>query len=187
MQLKQKLIETTIKSEVIFEGLLLKVNLDTVKLPTGASSTREWIKHPGACAVVPLFDNGDVMLVKQFRYPSKQIFYEIPAGKIDVGEAEDKTALRELREEAGINTGSLNYIGHQYPCIGYSDEIIHYYLAVNLSEVESQTDEDEFVELCRIPFIEALEWVDTGIISDAKTIIGLMKADYWLKNNQFTF
>jgi ADP-ribose pyrophosphatase len=187
MQLKHKLLETTIKSQVVFDGLLLKVNLDSVHLPTGAVSTREWIKHPGACAVIPLFDNGDVMLVKQFRYPSKQVFYEIPAGKIDTGESEDKTAARELQEEAGLLAGNLYYIGHQYPCIGYSDEIIHYYLATNLVEVTSQTDEDEFVEIFRIPFKEALDWVGTGIISDAKTIIGLIKAEYWLKTNSSAF
>jgi ADP-ribose pyrophosphatase len=183
MQLKQKLLETTRESQLVFDGVLLKVHRDTVNLPSGYVSTREWIKHPGACAIIPLFENGDVMLIKQFRYPSKQVFYEVPAGKIDHNEPEERTASRELQEEAGLKAGNIFYIGHQYPCIGYSDEIIHYYLANNLKDVTSQTDDDEFVELCRVPFTEALDWARTGIISDAKTIIGLFKADHWIKNN----
>jgi len=182
MQLKHPLLESTLTSQKVFDGQLLKVYLDSARLPSGLVSTREWIKHPGACAVIPLFENGDVMLIKQFRYAAQQIFYEIPAGKIDPGEPEEVTAQRELKEEAGLHSVSLQYIGHQYPCIGYSDEIIHFYLAENLTEVTSQTDEDEFVELCRIPFSQALDWVHKGIISEAKTIIGLIKAEYWLKN-----
>jgi ADP-ribose pyrophosphatase len=186
MQLKHNLLESTLESQIVFDGQLLKVYLDSARLPSGQVSGREWIKHPGACAIIPLFENGDVMLIKQFRYAAKQIFYEIPAGKIDPGEPEEITAQRELREEAGLHSVDLHYIGHQYPCIGYSDEIIHFYLAENMSQVSSQTDEDEFVELCRIPFTQALEWVQKGIICEAKTIIGLIKADFWIKNRSST-
>lgn len=182
MQLHHKLLEKTLSSEMVFDGALLKVFKDTAQLPNETGSVREWIKHPGACAVVPLFENGDVMLVKQFRYPSSQIFLELPAGKIDEGEPQEITAVRELQEEVGLTCDNLYYLGHQYPCIGYSDEIIHYYVASSLHKVLSNTDHDEFVELYRLPFDEAVEWVHQGIINDGKTVIGLLRTERWLKN-----
>lgn len=181
------LIEKKLTSKEIFNGKLLHVFLDEVQLPDGTKATREWIKHPGACAVVPVFENGDLLMIRQFRYPMRQVFWEVPAGKIDPGEKQDDTALRELREEAGITTRDHAYIGHFYPGIGYSDELIHIYTAWNLSSVPQQVDEDEFVSRERIPFKEAVDMVHSGQISDGKTVICLLRAwNWWQKQGPFT-
>lgn len=161
----------------------MHVFYDEVELPDGNTASREWIKHPGACAVVPVFENGDILMVRQFRYPMRQIFWEVPAGKIDAGEPEDETALRELREEAGVATHDFAYVGHFYPGIGYTDEIIHIYTAWNLESVAQQVDDDEFVTKERIPFKEAIEMVHSGEINDGKTMICLLRAwEWWEKN-----
>ena len=173
------LVEKKLNSEKVFEGKLLHVYYDEARLPNGEVSSREWIKHPGACAVVPVFENGDVMLIRQFRYPMSQVFYEVPAGKIDPGEGQDETARRELAEEAGVRAENMEYVGHFYPGIGYTDEIIHIYLAWNLSMIPQNTDSDEFVEQVRIPFQEAIHRVHTGEINDGKTVICLLRAWYW--------
>lgn len=180
------LVERTLTSEEVFKGKLLHIFYDEVELPDGSVSSREWIKHPGACAVVPIYENGDLMMIRQFRYPMGQIFWEVPAGKIDAGEPEDQTAVRELREEAGVSTSDYTYIGHFYPGIGYSDEIIHIYAAWNLQSVPQQVDEDEFVTRQRIPFKEAVDMVHSGEINDGKTVICLLRAwEWWKKNGPF--
>lgn len=176
------LVERKQSSENIFSGALLHVRRDTVVLPDGNTSTREWIKHPGACAVVPFFDNGDIMLLRQFRYPAGQIFWEVPAGKIDSGEQPDRTAERELLEETGVEAETLHYVGHFYPGIGYSDEVIHIYTATGLRMATSHVDEDEFVEPVRIPFDEAIEMVHSGAINDGKTVVCLLRAAHWFRN-----
>ncbi|MDX1636973.1 MAG: NUDIX hydrolase [Balneolaceae bacterium] len=174
-----KLVETRISSTEVFDGRLLHVFFDEARLPDGSQSTREWIKHPGASAVLPVFPDGDIMLVKQFRYPVSQIFYEVPAGKIDPGETADGTAGRELREEAGLSCRRFHYLGHFYPSIGYTDEIIHLYVAWDIDEYEQAVDEDEFLVKERVPFREAVEMVHTGVISDGKTAITLLRAWKW--------
>lgn len=177
------LVEKKQSSKEVFSGKLLHVFYDEVELPDGNTSSREWIKHPGACAVVPVFENGDILMIRQFRYPMRQIFWEIPAGKIDTCEPEDQTALRELREEAGVATSDFAYVGHFYPGIGYTDEIIHIYTAWNLESVAQQVDDDEFVTRERIPFKEAIEMVHSGEINDGKTVICLLRAwEWWNKN-----
>ncbi|MEX2363929.1 MAG: NUDIX hydrolase [Balneolaceae bacterium] len=173
-------------SKEVFNGKLLHVFCDEVRLPDGSSATREWIKHPGACAVVPVFDNGDLMMLRQFRYPMAQIFWEVPAGKIDQGEPLDKTALRELQEEAGVATKDFAYVGHFYPGIGYSDEVIHIYTAWNLEQVIQNMDADEFVTRERLPFKKAVEMVHAGEINDGKTVVCLLRAwEWWKKNGAF--
>ncbi len=179
-----KLVEQRISSKEIFDGRLLHVFFDETKLPDGSESTREWIKHPGASAVLPVFENGDVMLVKQFRYPVAQLFYEVPAGKIDPGETADSTAVRELKEEAGLTCKKFHYIGNFYPSIGYTDEIIHLYLAWDIEEFEQTVDEDEFLVKCRMPFRQALEMVYTGEISDGKSAITLLRAWRWWQQEE---
>lgn len=178
-----KLVERTISSKEVFNGRLLHVFFDEVRLPDGSTSTREWIKHPGASAVLPVFENGDVMLVRQFRYPMSQIFYEVPAGKIDPDENADSTARRELKEEAGLSCGSYQYIGHFYPGIGYSDEIIHLYTAWDIQSFEQNVDADEFLIKERLPFAQAVNMVHRGEISDGKTMVSLLRAWHWWQNN----
>lgn len=177
-----KLIEQTISSKEVFNGRLLHVFFDEVRLPDGTTLTREWIKHPGASAVLPVFENGDVMLVRQFRYPMAQIFYEAPAGKIDPDEDADSTARRELKEEAGLTCQHFQYIGQFYPGIGYSDEVIHLYTAWDIASFEQQVDEDEFLLKERIPFRQAVEMVHNGEISDGKTMVTLLRAWHWWQN-----
>lgn len=178
-----KLVERTLSSEEVFNGRLLHVFFDEARLPDGTTSTREWIKHPGASAVVPVFENGDVMLVRQFRYPMSQIFYEVPAGKIDPEDNADSTAKRELKEEAGLECQSFEYVGHLYPGIGYSDEIIHLYVAWDITSSQQQVDDDEFLLKERIPFQEAVEMVHSGEISDGKTMVALLRGWHWWQHN----
>lgn len=181
-----KLVEQTISSKEVFNGRLLHVFLDEARLPDGSVSTREWIRHPGASAVLPVFDNGDVMLVKQFRYPLSQIFYEVPAGKIDPGETAGSTAERELKEEAGLTCSRYHYLGHFYPSIGYTDEIIHLYVAWGIEEFEQRVDDDEFLIKVRIPFAEAVKMAQSGEISDGKTAITLFRSwNWWLDESPF--
>ncbi|HCD51036.1 MAG TPA: NUDIX domain-containing protein [Balneolaceae bacterium] len=181
-----ELVEKEIRSKEVFCGKLLHVFYDEARLPDGSVSSREWIKHPGACAIVPVFENNDIMLVRQFRYPMKQIFWEVPAGKIDPGESQDATARRELQEEAGLVCADLHYIGHFYPAIGYADEVIHIYAATGLSTVEQNTDEDEFVEKERIPFGEAMDMIHNGQINDGKTVVCLTRVWNWLNRLPIT-
>lgn len=177
-----KLVERRISSKEVFNGRLLHVFFDEARLPDGTTSTREWIKHPGASAVLPVFENGDVMLVRQFRYPMAQIFWEVPAGKIDPDEDADSTARRELKEEAGLSCQGYHYIGHFYPGIGYSDEIIHLYTAWDIESFEQKVDEDEFLIKERLPFAEAVQMVHSGEISDGKTMVTLLRAWHWWQN-----
>lgn len=185
MNSAKQLVERQISSKEVFKGKLLHVFYDEAELPNGETGTREWIKHPGACAVVPVFENGDVMLIRQFRYPMAQIFWEVPAGKIDPGEDQDSTAFRELEEEAGLRAEKYEYVGHFYPGIGYSDELIHIYLAWGLTSVSQNMDEDEFVIKERIPFQKAVQMVHSGEINDGKTVICLLRAwEVWEKKLQ---
>lgn len=174
-----KLIERRISSKEVFNGRLLHVFFDEALLPDGTTSTREWIKHPGASAVLPVFENGDVMLVRQFRYPMAQVFYEVPAGKIDPDESADSTAKRELREEAGLRCQNFEYLGHLYPGIGYSDEIIHLYIAWDIAAFEQQVEKEEFLIKEKVPFSEAVEMVHRGEISDGKSMVALMRGWHW--------
>lgn len=171
----KRLAEKTRSSEPVFDGVLLKVQRDYAELPDGSTGIREWIRHPGASAVLPLFQNGDILLLKQFRYPVQQVFYEVPAGKIDAGENPDSTAVRELEEEAGLSAGNILYTGHYYPGIGYANEIIHLYLAFNLSEAPVNPDPDEFVEPIRLSLSTAIDMVYSNEISDGKTALCLLK------------
>lgn len=175
MSTNESLFEKTLESKEIYNGALLHAFRDTVQLPEGRESVREWIKHPGASAIVPIFENGDVMLLEQYRYPVREVCLEVPAGKIDAGEEHQQTAERELLEETGLIADNLDYIGPFYPGVGYSDEVIHIYRATGLHESVSDTDEDEFVILKRMPFSEAIEKVASGEIKDGKTIVCLMR------------
>lgn len=174
-----KLVEYPLSSKEILKGQLLHVFFDDVRLPDGTISTREWIKHPGASAVVPVFENGDIMLVRQFRYPMSQIFYEVPAGKIDPKENADSTARRELKEEAGLTCENFHYVGHFYPAIGYSDEIIHLYAAWDITTFEQKVDDDEFLLKERLPFREVIAMVHRGEIADGKSIVTLLRVWHW--------
>lgn len=171
------LTESRLDSEQLVDGRLLKVYRDRVRLPDGKESVREWIDHPGAAAVVPLFDDGSTLLVRQYRYPSRRTFLEVPAGKVDIaGQDPEAVAGRELEEETGWRAKSLTRLGSLYPCIGYSNEIIHLYLGEQLEKGEQNLEEGEFVDLVPVGFDEALERVAAGEIVDMKTVAALYHA-----------
>ncbi len=125
--------EEKISGILVYDGCLLKVHRDEVKLPNGKISIREYIRHPGAVVVLPFLEDGDVILERQFRYPANQVFIECPAGKIDPGESLEETARRELLEETGYTCRELRYLGKTHPGIGYTDEVIYLYEGYGLS------------------------------------------------------
>ena len=168
--------ETKLESRAVFDGALLHVRKDEVLLPNGKTSVREYIEHPGAVALVAYLENGDVLLLNQFRYPLQKVFIELPAGKIDPGETPEETGLRELEEETGYRATNLKFLTTIHPCIGYSDEVIHIYEAFDLVKGEQHTDDNEFLECFSLPFDEALKKVVAGEITDVKTMIALLSA-----------
>ena len=177
---EKNLRETGLTSEQIVDGHLMKAWRDEVRLPNGKTAVREYIRHPGAAIMIPLFANGDTILVKQFRYPVGKVFIELPAGKLDGKEPLEEAAQRELAEEAGFTSDKLTLIAEFYPCIGYSNEKMWLYLAEDLKEADAITDHDEFLELMRVPFIEAVAMVHRGEIDDMKTIAAILLADSFL-------
>ena len=173
----EDLVEVKRSSENIFDGTLLRVRRDMVRLPNGKESVREWIHHPGAAAVLPVLPNGNVILVRQFRYPIGQVTLEVPAGKLDaVGEDPLHCAQRELSEETGYTAERYEKLTTIATTVGFSNEYIHLYLARDLTVGAQHTDADEFVNVVSMPFSDALAMVGSGEIIDAKTMISLMMA-----------
>ncbi len=175
------LTETLKRREHVYGGVLLNVFRDTVVLPDGADGVREWIAHPGAAAVVPLLADGQTLLVRQFRYPPQREFLEVPAGKLDVaGEPPEAVARRELEEETGHTARTLTPLGTTFPCIGYSDETIHLFLAEDVTELAETPPSDDFVEVVRLPFAEAVRRARAGELLDAKSVVALVRAHAFL-------
>lgn len=171
------LTETELSSETVFDGRLLHVRLDQVKLPNGNQTGREYVVHPGAVLVVPVLDDGRLVFERQFRYPLRKSFIEFPAGKIDAGEAPLKTGQRELLEETGYTAQQWQYLAALHPCIGYSNEIIHIYLATGLQAGLRQLDEDEALEVFTLTMDEAMLAMKQGEITDGKTMVALFWAE----------
>lgn len=172
-----ELKETRIDSTLMYEGDFLQVHKDSVRLPDGELSSREYITHPGAVAVLALLDSGKLILERQYRYAPQQEFIEIPAGKIDHGEDILATAQRELLEETGYVATEWVHLTTAWPCIGYADERMEYFLARGLTHQGRQLDDGEFLEVFELSLSEALEGVRLGKINDSKTILGL----FWLE------
>ncbi len=157
--------------------MLLEVHCDRVRLPDGAESTREYINHPGAVAIVALFDDGSVLLERQYRYPQGREFIEIPAGKRDPGEAHLTTAKRELLEETGYTAAEWTRLGVIHTAIAYTNEAIELFVARKLTQGERKLDQGEFLEVFTIPFGEAIAMISDGRITDAKTTTALLLAE----------
>ena len=183
MQSFENLIETQLESREIFDGRIMHVFEDTVRLPNGASASREYMRHVGAVCVVPLLEDGSVLLERQFRYPVNRVMIEIPAGKLDSKQEDPRQAAkRELLEETGAVAGELIELGLFLPACAYSDEAIHMYAAKNLTFREQSLDEDEFLNVFTMPLEDAVNEVLSGNIPDAKTQTALLKV--WLLRQQ---
>ena len=179
---KNNLKEKKVRSEQVLDGILLKVYRDDVELPDGGTSQREWIDHPGAAAVVPLFEDGSTVLLRQFRYAAGEEFLEAPAGKLDHdGETPEAVGRRELEEEAGIRAETLTPIGTTYPAIGYSDEVIHLFVGEDLERTEPSREAGEFMEVVPMGFEEAVQKARDGEIRDAKSVAALTLAEAFVR------
>jgi ADP-ribose pyrophosphatase len=175
--LPRNLKETCLQSTLAYEGNFLKLRRDRVQLPTGAIHEREYLIHPGAVAILAELPTGNLLLERQFRYPPRREFIEIPAGKIDPHEDILETAKRELLEETGYTASEWTHLTQAWPCIGYADERLEYFLARGLVYQGQQPDEGELLEVFELPLKEALDWIRQGKINDSKTIVGL----FWLE------
>lgn len=174
--------EKMVSSKNVFNGVLLNVNFDEISLPDGRKATREYITHIGAVCVIPITDDGKVIIERQYRYPIGQLVTEIPAGKLDFSD-EDRleAAKRELREETGYTADNWRDIGLFYPAPAYSDEKITMFLATGLHKGETELDEDEFIEVDAVPLKELVSDVLSGKITDAKTQLAILKANALLQ------
>lgn len=177
-----ELIEKTISSELIFDGVVVHLYRDIVSLPNGGTSVREIIRHIGAVCVVPITDDGDIILERQYRYAVDQVLTEIPAGKLDSADEDFAlAALRELKEETGAVPTELIDMGDYYGSPAIMGERIRMFLAKGLTFGERHLDDDEFLEVFKIPLDEAVEMVMNGEITDGKTQVGILRASKLIK------
>ncbi|MDH4128440.1 MAG: NUDIX hydrolase [Spirochaetota bacterium] len=172
--MKKNLIEKQLESNLLHKGHFFNLYKDKVLLPNERFSYREYITHPKAVVVLPLFPNGKIILIKQYRYPLKKVFIEVPAGKLDSNETIEEAANRELLEETGYSSNKLSFISTFYPCIGYSNEEMNLFLAEDLSLKEQSLDHDEFVEPMIMHYSDAMNLIESGQITDLKTLYSLL-------------
>jgi len=157
----------------IYTGIVVNLNVDTVTLPNGVTVDLEVVRHPGAAAVVPLKDDGTVILIRQFRHAAGGFIYEVPAGKLHPGEDPTACAARELEEEVGYRADRLELLSSIFTAPGFTDEVIHIYKATGLTIGRQQLDRDEVLEVIEMPLRDAMRMIETGEIRDAKSIVGL--------------
>ncbi|MGN6260702.1 MAG: NUDIX domain-containing protein [Ralstonia sp.] len=169
--------ETQVASALMHQGKFLTLKQDIVRLPDGRNASREYLIHPGAVMMIPLFDDGTVLMERQFRYPVDKVMIEFPAGKLDPQEGALTCGKRELREETGYTAERWDYLTRIHPVISYSTEFIDIYLARDLKQGVAMLDEGEFLETFVTPAGQLIDWVREGKISDVKTIIGT----FWLE------
>jgi len=172
--------EETVESELVYQGVFLRVRRDTARLPDQSLHPREWVMHPGASAIVALADDGRVLIERQFRYPMGRVMIEFPAGKLDPGEDSLACAQRELMEETGYQAVQWARAGVLHPVVSYSTEFIDIWFARGLTAGERQLDVGEFLEVFSASVSELLHWCQTGQVTDAKTLTAAL----WLQNIQ---
>lgn len=165
--------EKKLKSDVIYDGKIVRLEKDTVLCPNGKEAFREVIRHNGGAAILYINDKDEVLLIKQFRYPYNEIIYEIPAGKLEKNENPYDAAMRELEEETGIKAKSLEHLIDIYPTCGYSSEIIYLYLAKDCTLTHTNFDPDEFIEIEYIPLNKVKEMILNGKLKDGKAICAI--------------
>lgn len=176
--------EKVIHSERIFQGRVVNLRLDTVQLPNGRTTQREIVEHRGAVAIVPLLDDRTVLMIRQFRLAANEVLLEVPAGTLEPAESPEICAARELQEETGYRAGTIRRIFSQFLAPGYSQEILHVFLAQDLEPTTQQSEEDEHVEVVTVPLASAVDMVLDGQIKDAKTIAALLVTHYILTNRR---
>ena len=169
------LTEKPIEQEYRYKGKIVNLRVDKALLPNGVQATREVVEHPGGVCVAALTDEEELLFVRQFRYPYQEVLLEIPAGKLTPGEDPLACGMRELKEETGASAAQYESLGRLYPSPGYCGEVIHMYMATGLSYGEMQPDEDEFLEVEKIPLEEAVRRILSGEITDAKTQAAVLK------------
>jgi len=167
-------MEKTLSSRLLHEGRSFSFKTDQVELPNGRTTTRDIVDHPGAVAIVPLLDDSKIVLIRQFRYAAGRELLEIPAGTLEKGEKPDACAVRELKEETGYEANSMRRLLSCYMAPGYSNEVIHLYVATGLKKGEKETEEDEEIAVEAVGFDEALRMIEENKIEDAKTIVGVL-------------
>lgn len=168
--------EKQVSSQPIYTGRVFRLESDVVQLPDGQRMVRDIVRHPGAVAIVPIDHDGKIVMVRQYRYAAGRTLLEIPAGTLEPGEDPDECAVRELQEETGYRPGQMRKIGGIYVAPSYDTEFIHLYLATDLSEAKLEGDNDEFIEVVRLTWDEALAQIRSGAIADGKTISGVLLA-----------
>lgn len=175
-----RMTERKVSSDLIYDGKVVHLYVDTVALPDGTTTRREIIRHSGAVAIVPIDAEGQVVMIRQYRYAAGRVLLEIPAGTLEAGELPDVCAVRELQEEAGFRPGKLFKLGGIFVAPGYSTEFIHLYVAMDLAPSRLDADDDEFIEVQHLSFTEVLARIQIGDIMDGKTISALLMARDWL-------
>jgi ADP-ribose pyrophosphatase len=165
-----------LSTERVYTGRLLKIDRDRVLLPNGGTTDLEMVRHPGAAAVVPFVSDDEILLVRQFRYATQGFIYEVPAGTLNQGEAPEACAAREVQEEVGHRAGRFEHLASIYTTPGFTDEVIHLYIARDLQPVPQQLDHDEVLTVERLRFAEAIAMIRDGRLVDSKSICALLLA-----------
>ena len=168
--------ETRLSTKTVFEGKIITVKVDAVSLPNGVRAVREVVEHRPAVAIVPLDGEGGVLLVSQFRYPAGEVLLEVPAGIIEEDETPEQCAGRELQEEIGYRAGEMRSLGSFWTTPGFSDELMHVFVATGLEPSSLEPDEDEDISVVRVPVSRIRPMIEAGEIRDAKTIAALLMA-----------
>lgn len=173
-QSASKMVEKQITSDVVYDGKVVKLRIDAVRLPNGRIARREIVRHPGAVAIVPIDAEGKIVMVKQYRYAAGRVLLEIPAGTLELGEPPEVCAIRELQEETSFKPGRIEKIGGIYVAPGYTTEFIHLYRATNLTPSRLEMDDDEQIEVLHLSMEDVLARIKSGEIADGKTISGVL-------------
>jgi ADP-ribose pyrophosphatase len=171
--------EPTLASRLAYDGGFLRLRRDEVRLPDGATAWREYVEHPGAVMMMAFKSEDTILLERQYRYPMRRHYIELPAGKMEAGEPPLETARRELVEECGYEAGHWWHIATLHPCVGYANEVIELYGARDLTFVGSRLDPGEHLEVFEARLEDALDWVREGLLMDTKTMIGLLWWAQW--------